>query len=254
MKSAEDIRAGNLELLIREVAEGNARRFAEMVDRDPSLISRWRPHNKNRKVISPKTAREIEESLMKIPTPGVRIERFWMDQDHTDVAPAIAVAGPTYQGAVSYQKWPQIIEWCTVEDLPKEYKVVPRMRVRAAAGNGKIVFEAEEHNQGNAFRADWLTRKGCKAENCVMMKVEGDSMEPTYTDGTDLLVDRSAQHIIDRKPYVLLHEGEQKVKRLFKAGDMVVMRSDNRDKYPDLTVPIGDIQIVGRVIWHAGED
>ncbi|MBN6739127.1 LexA family transcriptional regulator [Acidithiobacillus sp. MC6.1] len=147
-----------------------------------------------------------------------------------------------------------IIAWDNHGDLPDGFVIVPRVRIRASAGTGKLIFEAQNHDQGNAFRTEWLNRQCCKPDNCVMMKVEGDSMEPTYTEGTDLLVDRCHQPIIDRKPYVLLHEGEMKVKRLFKAGDMVVMRSDNRDKYPDITVSVAAIQIVGRVIWHAGTD
>ena len=75
MKSAETIRAENLERLISERANGKASVFSSLVDKDPTLISRWRPRNKNPKVISSETARKIEIAL--------KIDSYWMDQDHT---------------------------------------------------------------------------------------------------------------------------------------------------------------------------
>ncbi len=233
-----------------------------LIDRENALLPRGRGGNKviaNRLGMDSSLLSQIvtghrncgEEIARKIES-ALNMPIGALDQEPTNAPNARQSAG-LGAALIGFHGSP-IIAWDSPDDLPEGYQIIPRVRVLASAGTGKIIYEAEEHSQGNAFRSNWLSRKGCKADNCIMMKVEGDSMEPTYTEGTDLLVDRGETHIIDRKPYVLLHDGQQKVKRLFKSGDLVVMRSDNRDKYPDLTVPMSEIQIVGRVIWHAGED
>ncbi len=84
-----------------------------------------------------------------------------------------------------------------------------------------------------------------------MIRVDGDSMTPTLSDGDDILVDREdgAGRLRDGI-YVLRIEDALVVKRLAVGpGGRLSVRSDN-DAYPGWPdVEPDSIDVVGRVVW-----
>lgn len=129
---------------------------------------------------------------------------------------------------------------------------IPRYDVRASAGPGALV------NDGNAvshigFDQAWLRQlSGGRAQDLSLIRVEGDSMWPTLSDGEDILVNRAdgSERLRDGI-YVLRRDDALLVKRvaLNPAARRVEIKSDN-DAYP--TWPdckISDIAFVGRVVW-----
>ncbi|QQD71914.1 S24 family peptidase [Acidithiobacillus ferrivorans] len=166
----------------------------------------------------------------------------WMDQDHS--APMSGTA-PTLSGNAP------VIAWSDAEGPPPGMVTVPRLRMSLSMGTGKIMFETEEHEEGNAFRADWLASMCLKPGSCFMAKVEGASMEPKLEEGESVLIDRAQTLIIDRKIYAISYDGKIYCKRLFKAGIEVIMRSDNSE-FPEIRAAAEEVQIIGRVVWHAG--
>jgi len=151
--------------------------------------------------------------------------------------------------------------WDSVEDLPAdEYVVVPRMTLRFSAGNGGPVAEPDPKlDQGQAFRTAYIRRRRLKPRALMSAYAQGDSMEPRICDGDALLIDTSQTDIQDGKIYaVAWNDNEElRVKRLYKLpGGGILIRSDNRDRYPEIIVPadqIDTVTVLGRVVLVSGE-
>ncbi len=127
--------------------------------------------------------------------------------------------------------------------------VIPRMAVRASAGPGAV--NDHEATAGRfAFDASYLRRMGADPKSLSAIRVEGDSMVPTLSDGDDIIVDRGDTRLRDGI-YVLRIDGALNVKRLAinPASRDVTIRSDN-PAYPDWPdCDLDQIDIVGRVLW-----
>jgi peptidase S24-like protein len=129
---------------------------------------------------------------------------------------------------------------------------VPRLDVGASAGPGSL--DAEERRLGRiAFDRQWLRRLGVGDRDALsVIRVQGDSMSPTLSDGDEILVDRAdaAERLRDGI-YVLRIDETLVVKRLAlsPAGRRVSVRSDNEayPSWPDCDP--ATIELVGRVVW-----
>ena len=150
-----------------------------------------------------------------------------------------------------------IIEWEKPEDLPEgEFVIVPRYDLHVAAGNGHVVYEEMEHEQGQAYRTNSIRKLGSKASNLMTVYAKGDSMEPSIYAGDALLVDRGQREVQDRNVYVLRYGHEIRVKRLFKRPDGGLrIVSDNTNGFPEEVVTAAEmehIEIIGRVVERSG--
>lgn len=138
------------------------------------------------------------------------------------------------------------------EDGDGDRVAVPRLDVGASAGGGAFAGDESPRSQ-IAFDRIWLRRLGIsEAAQLSIIRVEGDSMAPTLSDGDEILVDRGdgAERLRDGI-YVLRREDALIVKRLAldPAGRTVAIRSDNEayPSWPDCALK--SIEIVGRVVW-----
>ena len=126
---------------------------------------------------------------------------------------------------------------------------VPRLDVNASAGAGAVPEERELYNK-IGFDPAWLRQlAGGSASDLSMIRVTGDSMSPTLSDGDDILVQRSAA--IRDGIYVVRRDDTLLVKRIAisPAAGRVSLVSDNA-AYPSWPeVDLADIDIIGRVIW-----
>lgn len=129
---------------------------------------------------------------------------------------------------------------------------VPRLDVGASAGAG--AFDGDERTRAHiAFDSAWLRRiaRG-GADKLSIIRVQGDSMMPTLSDGDEILVDRGdgGERLRDGI-YVLRIEGALVVKRLAlnPASRTVSIRSDNPayPGWPDCD--LAALDLVGRVVW-----
>ncbi|MFS0738369.1 S24 family peptidase [Sphingomonas sp. 1P06PA] len=130
--------------------------------------------------------------------------------------------------------------------------LVPRLAVTASAGPGSVA-DAEARAGRIAFDAGWLrgvARNGTGSLSAI--RVAGDSMEPTLSDGDELLVDTApdARRIGDGI-FVLRREDALIVKRLQRdPGDgRVAILSDNPAYPPIPGVDPARLDIVGRAVW-----
>ena len=128
---------------------------------------------------------------------------------------------------------------------------VRRLDLGASAGPGAL--EADESVRGAmAFDAQWLRRLGIADRlKLSLIRVEGDSMSPTLSDGDEILVDGSdAGERLRDGIYVLRIDDALVVKRLaIGPGRRISVRSDNQayPGWPDCDPAA--IDIVGRVVW-----
>jgi phage repressor protein C with HTH and peptisase S24 domain len=84
-----------------------------------------------------------------------------------------------------------------------------------------------------------------------LIRVEGDSMQPTLNDGDDIMVDTvAAEHAIKKGIYVLRLDGTLMVKRLLPVkGGIVSILSDNPSYIAMEGVAATAIKVIGRVVW-----
>lgn len=86
-------------------------------------------------------------------------------------------------------------------------------------------------------------------QNIKMLKVVGDSMSPTLKAGDWVLVDISQQTPDVDGMYLLRMATGLAVKRLQIGLNDIQVVSDNKDKYKPIAASVGEIKVVGRVIY-----
>ena len=129
---------------------------------------------------------------------------------------------------------------------------IPVLEVEASAGFGAIA-ESESAQTRFGFDERWLRRlTAAKSASLSIVGVMGDSMEPTLSDGDEVLVDASDHGSKLRDGiYVLRADEALVVKRIAikPGGKQVTIASDN-PAYPTWhDMDRADVHVVGRVIW-----
>jgi repressor LexA len=125
---------------------------------------------------------------------------------------------------------------------------IPRLDIGASAGSGALA-DAEAQRAGLRFPPALLRQIGVRAEAASMIRVTGDSMEPTLVDGDEILVDGDRRRVDARGGiFVVRVEGELLVKRLRPAVGGIDLVSDN-PAYPVRFARGGCFDVLGRVAW-----
>jgi phage repressor protein C with HTH and peptisase S24 domain len=133
---------------------------------------------------------------------------------------------------------------------PDEFVLIRQVKGKISAGNGLDPDNTVDLRV--AFRQDWIKRKG-SPDNMSLIKVSGDSMEPTLMSGDLVLVDHGKTNIAPNGGiYAISIDHEIMIKRIqpiFSEGKFRII-SDNR-QYEPIDVETGQICINGKVIWYA---
>ena len=132
---------------------------------------------------------------------------------------------------------------------PSDRSPVRLSEVASAAGVGAEVYD--ETPVGLLwFRNDWLKRHSIDPEQSNIIRVRGESMEPTLPDGCSILVDRKRREPQDGRIYVMRTEEGLVVKRLGldKEGRWELL-SDSPDWRATPMSP--EAEVVGEVRWSA---
>jgi len=142
-----------------------------------------------------------------------------------------------------------------VECFDCHLAMVPMVEARLSAGTGS--FETGDSSERRyAFRSDFLTRKGQPGQ-MVLMRVDGDSMEPQIFNNDVVLVDQSQTKPRAGGLYAVGVEDVVYIKMVDTLPGKIVLKSFN-DAYPPLEVDArGDladgIRIIGRAVWVGRE-
>ena len=126
---------------------------------------------------------------------------------------------------------------------------VPTIEYEAAAGGGRINLDEAPQKGLVYFKREWLDKHGIDPTQCAVIRVAGDSMEPTLSEGCSILIDRSRVRLKIGYIYVILTEHGLIVKRLGKKKDIWRLVSDN-PAWEQINLP-GNADIIGQVIWTA---
>ena len=148
-----------------------------------------------------------------------------------------------------------------VRDLEEQQAYVPTAddgdyvgvsELAGAAGGGAVV-DHERITGRVKFRREWLSRHGLPAAECRVIRVLGESMEPTLVDGCSILVDQASRRRRVGRIFVVRTEDGLVVKRAGKdRTDAWLLVSDNPNKQAWPTVPWpDDAPLIGEVKWAA---
>ncbi len=128
--------------------------------------------------------------------------------------------------------------------------------IQASAGDGTFAL-SEDQAESLAFPKgylQWLTR--ANPRDLAIIGVKGDSMLPTLADDDIVMLDTSKRDLSYDGLFVIRDNGDALlVKRVGRASkkDHVTIISDNRALYDPVEKPLGDIQVIGKVIWSGGK-
>jgi len=238
MKPINEIRRLNLVNALERLGMSQTALAAKMQIGNPSIINQ---HVRGTKNIGDKFARRYE---IYLPLPAFDLDS---DPDRTRES--------TPKAQLSMRP---VLAWRHEDELNEDYVLVPRLNVKASAGNGKLIWEVDEKGQKQAFRRSWMERLGINPNTAATIVADGSSMAPRIEDGDSLVVDYASRDIASGKVYALTFGGELFVKRLFRspAGGVRIV-SDNADKsrYPDWDVPpeqMDNLNVIAKVVAVSG--
>ena len=139
------------------------------------------------------------------------------------------------------------------EVIGEESVVIPLLDIRASMGPGTDLSTGNEAIQLIRLNRGWLREnvRGVSANHLAIVTGKGDSMSPTFEDGSTLLVDHSISDIKIDGVYVIDRDGELFIKRMQrKLTGGYVMISDN-PKFQPQDVDQGSVEtlrVLGRVL------
>lgn len=134
---------------------------------------------------------------------------------------------------------------------------VPFLReVELAAGSGRFSIEVSE-KASLRFGKRSLRHNGVQFDQARCVTVRGNSMLPVLRDGATVGVNtgkNSIGDITDGDLYAINHNGQLRVKQVYRLPTGIRLRSFNRDDHPDEDYTFQEIQdeqiaILGHVFW-----
>jgi phage repressor protein C with HTH and peptisase S24 domain len=146
------------------------------------------------------------------------------------------------------------LEASPVSRIDENFAVIPRLDVRASAGDGALPVPLNEDDEFLAFRSDWLRRQGVDPAKAELMTALGDSMEPTISDGDLMIVDRSFERIVSTGIYVIVLERMVHVRRAQIPMNGKLLLTPDNPRYQATTIDMQREQLIvlGLVRWVFG--
>ncbi|MCX8748048.1 MULTISPECIES: LexA family transcriptional regulator [Snodgrassella] len=109
-----------------------------------------------------------------------------------------------------------------------------------------------ETSQLNLYRED-IKLNNLQVDNLVSITMSGDSMHTLLNDGDKLVVDVSKKIPVDGKIYAFNQGSLLRIRILQNLpNERVRMKSYNNHEYPDETVGLNQIEIIGQIVYKAG--
>jgi phage repressor protein C with HTH and peptisase S24 domain len=130
--------------------------------------------------------------------------------------------------------------------------------VKFSGGRGHLVsYEPATDREPATYRLSWFHKERINPARAKRFRVVGNSMEPLLYSGDSILVNLDETQVREGLVYVFRHGDELKVKKLFPKSDgSLILRSINREEYPDDVVPAEQVAeqvtIIGRVRDKSG--
>lgn len=138
------------------------------------------------------------------------------------------------------------------ESANSEFCFIPQVRGEIGAGGGLVPDNTVELKV--AFRRDWISRKG-NPDGMSIIRVSGDSMEPTLLSGDLVLVDHGRNYMDPQGGiYALAIDNQIMIKRLqpVQTTGWIRIISDN-PRYETYEADPEKVRVNGKVIWFGRE-
>jgi len=127
---------------------------------------------------------------------------------------------------------------------------VPRLPLEASAGPGAIGAEEIAFDTFQ-FSRRWLREQDLDPKMLSAIRVMGDSMDPLLRDGDEILVDGTPRTF--REGVHVVRLGEALHVKLLQAVPPGRLRLVSQNAaYEPVEVAMGDVEVVGRVVWKGG--
>ena len=138
-----------------------------------------------------------------------------------------------------------------------DFVLVPRYNIESSMGGGSVIH-SEQIVDHLAFKKSWVSKElGTDSQNLLLIYSIGDSMEPTFSSGDMLLVDRNKARMKGDGIYLINFDDGLIVKRLeWMMDGTVVIRGDNTNvsREQKLTyIEMEKLHLLGRVVWVGGK-
>lgn len=140
------------------------------------------------------------------------------------------------------------------QQLDDKYAYVPLYDAKCSAGHGAW-SEGAKILTLLAFTAYSLRKQGLDPAKLSAVRVDGDSMEGLLNDGDTVMIDHSRSTLEGEAVYVIRLDDHLYAKRLQKQFDGSIHIISENKAYRDMVVPkerLGDLHIIGRVVWAGG--
>lgn len=183
--------------------------------------------------------------------------------DPAEVSPRLAT-GLVFEGAPSASpdkgedpEFGEISIWDEDTPVDEDEVAMPYLReVELSAGSGRFAIE-EGERASLRFGKRSLRRNDVQFSQARIVTVRGNSMLPVLRDGATVGVNAAkcgVGDIIDGDLYAINHNGQLRVKQLYRLPTGIRLRSFNRDEHPDEDYSFQEMQdeqitIIGHVFW-----
>lgn len=137
-----------------------------------------------------------------------------------------------------------------VDEAHPTFVQIPMVEMRLQAGIPGFQPDME-YGEGAKLSLPlvWVERKRLNPNSLVGMKVRGDSMYPSLSEGDTVIVDTSDKKMVDGAVFAVNHEGKALIKRLERDGGSWYLASDNpMPEFKRRMVRDNETIIVGRVV------
>lgn len=227
----------------------NQSELARRLDVSPQAVQAW---ESGRSIPRPKKLVEISEAL-QIPAHTLLKASGLISGNFSTVLENLGLKG--HAGEASHAG--DISVWDDATPLDDDEVYVPFLKeVELSAGSGRFAIEESSTSQLRFFKKD-LRQNNVQFNNAKCVAVSGNSMFPVLRDGATVGVNvgkTSLTDIVDGEMYAINHNGQLRVKQVFRLPSGIRLRSFNRDDHPDEDYSFQDIQdeqisIIGHVFW-----
>lgn len=128
---------------------------------------------------------------------------------------------------------------------------IPIYDIRASAGHGALGADGDPIGF-QPYRVQELSRITRAAEDeLAVIRVAGDSMEPTLANADQVLIDRTVTKVGRDGIYILALDDDLLVKRcqVDLQTRHIIVKSDNPEYQTMIVTDAEKIRVVGRVVW-----
>ncbi|MGU9827756.1 S24 family peptidase [Pseudomonas sp. LF242] len=247
----KDIRRARVRQIIDRDFGGKDADFAAKVEKQPSYISRlFTDKPEHLRNIGERMARDFEQKC--------GLEPGHLDQPLSDADLASSSVSNAAQSRAQHGiPLKQISVWDDKTPLNDDEVCVPFLReVELAAGSGRFAIE-ENDGEFLRFAKKNLRENGVQFTNAKCVTVRGNSMTPVLRDGATVGINIGKTNlgdVVDGDLYAISHNGQLRVKQLYRLPSGIRLRSFNREEHPDEDYSFQQMQdeqvgILGHVFW-----